>query len=361
MKKIKHNQKTVVIGLSGGVDSAVAALLLKRQGYKVIGAFMKNFSDTKNPFTGECSYLEDKKMARRVALHLKIPFVVFDFERQYKKLVIEKMYSAYRNGLTPNPDISCNAIIKFPLFWKEAKKLGADYISMGHYANIKKISKGYQLLAGKDKLKDQSYFLADLTQSDLEHTLFPLGNLTKSEVRKVAKKNHFPNWNRHGTVGICFVGQVNMQKFLNKKIKSKQGSVKDINNNIIGSHKGIEFYTIGQKVGEHIGINIKKPKEQAQKRFYIAKKVKPNTLIVAPEGHSLLFKKEIMIRSLHLINPKDKIPSKLKVRIRHLGQLYEGKLQKDRFVLDNSIQAVAPGQIAVFYYKNQVIGCAEIK
>lgn len=361
MKQQNNNKKTVVVGLSGGVDSSVCALLLKRQGYYVIGAFMKNFSDTKNPFTGECSYLEDKRMAQKIAAHLKIKFVVFDFEKEYKKYVIDVMYNDYKNGITPNPDILCNKLIKFPLFWEEAKKLGADYIAMGHYARTKKTKQGYELFSGLDSKKDQSYFLADLNQKDLEHTLFPLGELTKLEVRKIAKKNHFPNWNRHGTVGICFVGPVQMQSFLKKKIKAKKGLVKDPEGNIIGKHLGIPFYTIGQKAGEHIGISIKKPKKDAQKRFYVANKVKPNTLIVAPEDHAALKKKTISIKKLHLINPNETPPSHLKVKIRHLGQLHKGKLIKNTFIFEKPIEAVAPGQIAVLYHKDQVIGSGEIR
>ncbi|MEK6850520.1 MAG: tRNA 2-thiouridine(34) synthase MnmA [Nanoarchaeota archaeon] len=363
-KKLKNvkNKKTVVIGLSGGVDSAVSTLLLKKQGYNVIAAFMKNFSDTKNPYTGECSYLEDKKMAQRIASLLKIRFIVFDFEKQYKKYVIDEMYKSYSKGLTPNPDILCNKVIKFPLFWKEAKKLGADYIAMGHYARIKKTSKGYNLLAGKDKKKDQSYFLSDLSQSDLKHALFPLGNLTKQEVRNIAKKNHFPNWNKHGTVGICFVGQIDMQSFLKKKIKPKKGMVKDSKNNIIGTHIGISFYTIGQKVGEHVGIKIKKSPFLAQKRFYIAKKIKPNILIVAPEGNPMLKNNIIKIKNLHLINPYETIKNKnLKIRIRHLGQLHQGKLINNKFILKKPIESIAPGQIAVFYDKDKIIASAKIK
>lgn len=362
MKNKKNNQKTVVIGLSGGVDSSVTALLLKKQGYNVIGAFMKNFSDTKNPFTGECSYLEDKKMAQKIALQLKIPFIVFDFEKQYKKYVINQMYKDYKSGKTPNPDILCNKIIKFPMFYKEAKRLSADFIAMGHYAKIKKTKSGYYLLAGKDKEKDQSYFLAELSQKDLQHTLFPLGNLTKKQVRDIAKQNHFPNWSRHGTVGICFVGQVNMQSFLKKKIKPKSGIVKDQNNNIIGTHEGTHYYTIGQKVGEHIGIKINKPAQLAQERFYIAKKVKPNTLIVAPENHPLLLKKQISLKSIHLINSKENIPkSNIKVRIRHRGELHSGRLIKHTFILNKPINTLAPGQIAVFYNKDKVIASAEIR
>lgn len=358
---MKNKQQTIVLGLSGGVDSSVAAILLKKQGYNVIGAFMKNFSDTKNPFTGECSYLEDKRIAQRIANILKIKFVVFDFEKEYKKYVIDKMYSDYKKGITPNPDILCNKIIKFPLFWKEAKKLGADFIAMGHYAIIKKTNSGYQLLAGKDKSKDQSYFLSDLSQSDLEHTILPLGTMRKEKVRKIAKDNNLPNWNKHGTVGICFVGPVKMQSFLKKKIKTKKGIVKDQDGKVIGTHEGKQFYTIGQKAGEHVGIIINKPKKYSQKRFYIAKKLKNNILVVAPENSPLLKTSKVVIKNLNVINSKEKIPkSSLKARIRHLGQLHLGQLKSNKFIFAKPIESVAAGQYIVIYQKDKVIASGEI-
>ena len=359
---MKNNQKTVVIGLSGGVDSAVAALLLKKKGYKVIAAFMKNFSDTKNPLTGDCSYLEEKKMAQRVASKLKIPFVVFDFEKEYKNLVMDQMYKDYQKGLTPNPDISCNTIIKFPLFWEEAKKLGADYIAIGHYARIKKVGKEFQLFAGKDKSKDQSYFLYELSQQDLSHTLFPIGNLTKEEVRKTAKSLNFPNWNKKSTRGICFVGKVNMISFLSKKIKKSPGKVITPEGKTIGTHDGVQYYTIGQKVGPHLGIEIKK--EFPQEKYYIADKLKNNKLVVAPNGHPSLKKQEVKLINFHLINQKERVPKKLKARIRHLGILHSGNFEKEnqgyKFNFDRPLEAIAPGQSLVLYYKNRVIGGGQI-
>ena len=351
--------------MSGGVDSSVSALLLKKQGYKVIGAFMKNFSDSKNKLTGECLWLQDKKDAQKIAAILKIPLVTFDFEKEYKKQVIEPMFKAYAQGLTPNPDIQCNLIIKFPLFWKHAKKqLKADYIAMGHYAKIKKTSKGFELFAGKDKNKDQSYFLYKLSQKDLSHTLFPIGNYTKEQIRAIAKKNHFSNYNKPGTKGICFVGKVNMKSFLEKKIKQKPGKVLDAEGNIIGKHPGISYYTIGQRIGPHICIEITKPKGEEQLKWYIAKKIKPNTIIAAPEGHPILKKKFVIIKSLHLINPKEKIPQQLKARIRHLGQFYPGKLTKKSnkyiFTFKSPVSSIAEGQSLVLHHKNQVIGGGEI-
>lgn len=360
--------KTVVMALSGGVDSSVAAFNLKKQGCKVIGAFMKNFSETKNSLTGECLWVEEKKSAQKIANLLKIPFVVFDLEKEYANQVIKPMFKAYKKGLTPNPDILCNKKIKFPLFWKKAKKqFNADYMATGHYAGIKKTSKGFQLLAGKDKTKDQSYFLYQLSQADLSHALFPNGNLTKKQVRKIAKTNHFPNWNKHGTSGICFVGNINMKSFLEKKIPHKKGKILSPEGKQIGTHPGMQYFTIGQKLGEHLGIIINKPKEFAQKRWYIAKKIpKTNTIIAAPENHPILKRQKVIIKSLHLINPKDKIPkSNLTARIRHLGKFHKGTLKKQKshyiFTFNKPIESIAEGQSLVIYHKNQVLGGGEIR
>ena len=336
--------KTVLLGMSGGVDSSVAALLLKKQGYKVIGAFMKSFSGTKNPLTNECAYLEERKMAQKIAALLKIPL------------------KSYEKGLTPNPDILCNKTIKFPLLWKEAKKLKADYIATGHYAGIKKTPFGFQLLAGKDKTKDQSYFLSRLSQSDLSHTLFPLANLIKSKVRQIAKRNYFPNYNKKGTSGICFVGKINMKSFLEKKIKNKEGKIIDPEGNFIGYHPGIMYYTIGQRVGPRLGLTINK---HINDKWYVAEKKKNNVLVIAPKNHFILKKQIIKIKSLHLINPKEKIPSPLKARIRHLGALNKGILKRNKssyyFEFSKPIEQVAEGQFIVLYHKNQVVASGEIR
>lgn len=363
--KSNKTQKTVLLGLSGGVDSSVSALLLKKQGYEVIGCFLKCFSDTKDPLTGECSWVKEKQMAQKIAAHLEIPFVVLDLEKQYKKEVILPMIKGYSQGLTPNPDISCNTIIKFPWLWKEAKRLNCNLIATGHYARIKKTKSGFQLLSGKDKSKDQTYFLSELSQSDLEHTLFPIGNLIKNEVREIAKKNKFPNYNKKGTRGICFVGKVNMKSFLEKTLKNHPGKVLDENNNVLGTHPGIQYYTIGQRIGENIGIKITKPKVLSQSKLYIANKTKNNELIVVPENHPMLSKKEIILHNPHFINPKDKPPKLIQARIRHLGQLYSGKLIKKNgalaFIANSTIPSVAEGQFIVLYNKQICLGGAEIR
>ncbi len=353
--------KTVVLGMSGGVDSSVAALLLKKQGYKVIGVFMKNYSDTKDIFTGECSYLEDKRVAQKIAAILKIPLVTIDYEKQYKGQVINRMFQDYKKGLTPNPDTLCNKIIKFPALWKEAKRLKADYIATGHYAIIKKSKTGFELLQGKDKTKDQSYFLCDLTQEDLSHTLFPIGKLTKENIRKIAKKNKFPNWDRKGTSGICFIGRMDFKKFLKKKIREKPGSVLSIEGKIIGKHPGSSYFTIGERIGERKGFVIDKEFKSAfPSKLYVAQKVN-NNLVIVPENHPSLKTSQVLIKNLHLINPREKIPKVIQARIRHLGELHSGKLNKNIFKFNRPQEAIAPGQIIVLYSKDKLIASGEMR
>lgn len=349
--------------MSGGVDSSVAAILLKKQGYEVIGIFLKLYSDTKNKLTGECAWVEERKMAQKVAAILNIPLYTLDFENEYKKNVIDPMFKSYALGKTPNPDMLCNAIIKFPLLWKAAQNYNANYIATGHYAIIKKVKNEYTLLAGKDKEKDQSYFLADLSQKDLEHTLFPLGEYKKSDIRKYAKKNNLPNWNKQGTRGICFVGKTDMSQFLRQRIKENKGKIIDPAGNTIGIHQGSAYFTIGQRINATNTINMKKPKESATSRWYVAAKMK-NTIIGAPEGHPLLKRRKISIQSLHLINKKQKIPKTLKARIRHRGELHLGTLEKKKnkyeFIFKKPVDAIAEGQYIVLYNKEQVIGTGEI-
>lgn len=352
-------QKSVLLGMSGGVDSSVAALLLKKRGYNVIGAFMKNFSD-KNASNNQCNWKEELKSAKKIASLLNVKLIILDSEKQYKTQVLNPMFRAYKKGLTPNPDIFCNTIIKFPLLWKEAKKLKADCIATGHYARIKKTLKGFQLLQGKDKSKDQSYFLSELSQSDLQHIIFPIGNLTKSEVRKIAEKNKFPNYDKKGTAGICFIGKINMKSFLERRIKNKEGKVLDPEGNIIGKHPGSMYFTIGQRIGSRLGFEIKK---HLKGKWYIAEKRRNNIIIIAPKNSPLLKKQKLKIKKIHLINPKEKIPSNLKARIRHLGKLHKGKLSKKNhyyFTFFKPVEQIAPGQSIVIYNRINLIGKGEI-
>ncbi|MBM3232827.1 tRNA 2-thiouridine(34) synthase MnmA [Candidatus Pacearchaeota archaeon] len=362
---MKNQRKKVVIGLSGGVDSSVAALLLKKKGYEVVGVFFKLYSDTKNKSTGECKYLEDLKMARKVAMILEIPLHVLDYEKDYKNKVLGPMFEGYKRGKTPNPDIACNKVIKFPLLLTAARKLEAEYISTGHYARVRRRGKVWELFSGADKDKDQSYFLSDLSQNHLSRTIFPLGHYKKKDVRDIARKEGLPNWDKHGTVGICFVGQDNMRNFLRTKIREKKGRVVMPDGTEIGEHNGAFFYTEGQKAGESSGIKLVKPYGLAQKRFYVVSKdVKKNIIKVAPEGDIRLCRKRINIGKVHMIGPGSSLNGKVCARIRHLGEYHEGKVVrvggKMYFESDKPISSIASGQIIVFSIKNKVLGCAEI-
>lgn len=379
--KKKPKQK-VLLAMSGGVDSSVAALLLKKKGYDVYGAFMKNWSDTKNKITGQCAWVEEREHAIKIAAKLEIPIITLDFENQYKKLVIDEMFKKYKKGITPNPDIDCNQKIKFPLFLKEAQKRGIDLIATGHYARIKKISNTkysipntksriqkttYELHRAKDESKDQSYFLYRQNQNDLAHTLFPIGNLTKKKVRKIAEKNNFQNANKKGTVGICFVGKVNLKEFLQKRIKPKKGKILDPEGKTIGEHDGIYYYTIGQRIGPRYGFEIQRDKSTGElKKWYVAKKdAKRNILIVAPEGHPLNLRDEIIIEDLHLIDETEKnfkknIPRKVYSRIRQVGELIPTQLIKKRnkiiAKLNKPIMGISSGQAIVLYDKTKCLG-----
>ena len=361
--------------MSGGVDSSVAALLLKRQGYEVIGAFMKNWSDTKNELTGECSWKDDRKVAMSIASKIGIPLITLDFEKQYKKDVISPMFDLYRKGITPNPDIDCNNKVKFPLLWQAAKKLGAEFIATGHY--IRKSKDGKKLLRAKDEGKDQSYFLYRIGKKDIAYSLFPVGELMKKQVREIARANKFPNFDRKSTVGICFVGKVNLKKFLQVKIPPKEGKILGPKGSQIGKHDGIYYYTIGQRIGPRFGIEVERGnssklgqvrgKGQKLKRWYVASKnQKKNEIVAAPEGHPLNYRKEIVMKNFHTINKnhisKIKRGDKIKVlsRIRHVGELLPSILKysnnKYKVTLNKPITGLSEGQAIVLYKGEEVIG-----
>ncbi|MCU0642417.1 MAG: tRNA 2-thiouridine(34) synthase MnmA, partial [archaeon] len=308
--------------------------------------------------------LTDEHFARIIAKHLKIRFVSLNTKEQYRKEVIEPMIKDYQKGLTPNPDVSCNTLIKFPILLEQAKKLKADYIATGHYARINKTKSGFKLLQAKDPGKDQSYFLYQLNQKILSKLIFPIGNLTKKEVRKIAKQHKFLNWNKPGTTGVCYLGKTpNIKSFLEKKIKQKKGRIISPEGEVLGTHPGISYFTIGQKILEHLGMHINKPKEHAQERYYVADKRKSNILIAAPENHPFLLKKKVFIRNFHLINPNQSFSYPgLTARIRHLGELHKGELSNNRiFTFQKPVKGIAEGQAIVLYHKNRVIGGGEIR
>ena len=359
-------KQKVLLGLSGGVDSAVAALILKEQGYEVIGAFLKCFSNNKNQITSECNYIEDKKEAQKISSILKIKFIELDYEKEYAKTVMEPMFKAYSKGITPNPDSLCNKTIKFPYLWKEAKKHNCNLIATGHYIKKIKNNNKYYLKIPKDQSKDQSYFLYHLTQKDLNHSIFPIGNYTKTEVRNIAKQNNFPNWNKKGTKGLCFIGNINMKQFLKQKIKNKQGIIKNPENEIIGKHDGIMFYTIGERMKENSEVKIdNKYKNKVKSKLYVSKKnIKRNELTIAPKNHKILKNSKFYIKKINWMSGKPK-SQEILIRTRHLGNLINAKIKKEKnkikINLKEPIQGIAEGQSAVIYSKSKImLGGGEI-
>lgn len=341
---MKKKTQKVVLALSGGVDSSLAAAWLKEQGYEVIGAFMKNWTDSQT-MRGECPWQEDRRDAVRVAAFLNIPLVTFDFEKEYRQQVAEYIFREYEAGRTPNPDVLCNSEVKFPLFWREAKKKGADLIATGHHVRVKKKGSGWQLLAGKDKEKDQSYFLHRLTQDDLSHTLFPIGEYTKDRVRKMARRLGLPTADRRSTRGICFVGRVSMPKFLGQVIKEKPGMVKTTSGEVVGKHQGLAPFTVGQRHGFGVGGGVV---------YYVVEKdVETNTLVVGGKNDPGLWKKELWLNDVHWISGQPRLPLKCRARIRYRGELMPAKVSvlDSRFlvVFNKPVWAPAPGQFVVCY------------
>ena len=351
----KKKKEKILIGLSGGVDSAVVLYLLKKEGYQVEAAFLKNFSEKINK-DYKCPWREDRLEAYKVASFLKVPIVTFDFEKEYKEKVLNYLFTSYQKGLTPNPDILCNSEIKFKLFLNKAQKLGFTKIAMGHYAIIKKDKNGYHLLKGKDKLKDQSYFLAGLNQKQLASSLFPLGNLNKEKVRQIAHKINLPNAQRKDSQGICFLGKINLKDFLAKKIAKKEGQIIDTQGNILGQHEGLFFYTIGQRKGINIG---------GSGPWYVIKKdLENNILIVGHENDLELYQKEIIVKALHFLNKEYKLPLKAQGQIRYRQKDQNLKIfrenNKYKVIFREKQKGVAPGQILAIYKKRELIASAII-
>jgi tRNA-specific 2-thiouridylase len=335
-------KKKVFVGLSGGVDSSVSAFLLKKRGYDVTGIHIKGYN------VDGCAE-EDAIMARRSAGWLGIPFYVWDMEKEYKEEVVNYMVSAYESGITPNPDVVCNKEIKFGLFYKRARLLGADFIATGHYARIGK--KGSIILSAKDSSKDQTYFLWAIRKEALARTLFPLGNLLKSKVRKIAIKAGLPNATRKDSQGVCFLGKLKMADFLSQYIKEDPGPINSVKGELLGTHKGLQFYTLGQR---HLGIK----NMGASESLYVAKKDKEkNALILAPENHPLLFVKKIYLKDINIFSSELTLSEKGKdilVRVRYRQPLFKASLKiskgdKGVVIFQEPCQFVAPGQSAVFY------------
>lgn len=286
MRGPKNTRKKVYVGMSGGVDSSVSALLLKEQGYDVTGVFIKVWQ----PDNTDCGWKDERRDAMRVAAVLDIPFLTFDFNEQYKREVVDYMIEEYRAGRTPNPDIMCNRHVKFGSFLKQALADGVDFVATGHYAqNMFNTEKGvYELHEGSDKNKDQSYFLWTLGQADLKHILFPIGHLQKSEVRKIAEKHGFPVFDKKDSQGVCFIGHLDMKEFLKSNIETKKGDVLNIAGEVIGEHDGAALYTIGERHGFLITKSTEDGTDGThavhESHFIISKNILKNTITVTPKS-----------------------------------------------------------------------------
>ncbi len=348
-------QPSVLVGMSGGVDSSVSAALLKQQGFEVIGGFIKNWSDSKDLWTGECQWRGERRDAMRVAAKLGIPLLTFDFEEAYRDRVVRELFRGYEAGETPNPDVLCNEAIKFGLFLDEAKKLGVDYVAMGHYAQIHREDGIAHLVRGLDPDKDQSYFLYRVPQSALAMTQFPIGHLRKPEVRELARQFDLPVAEKPDSQGICFIGKLDMREFLRKKIPSKPGEIIDQDGKLIGHHEGLDQYTIGQRQGIEVASGH---------AWYVAKKdVETNRLIVVPSAdHPLLFACEAVVHDLHWtrgVPPVASCEVEVQVRYRQTPSKATLSLEGDdriRLVFHEPVKAVAPGQSAVIYQNDECLG-----
>lgn len=392
--------KKVVVGLSGGVDSSVAAFMLKQRGYEVIGLFMKNWHDDTVTKSDECPWLEDSNDALLVAEKIGIPFQTVDLSKAYKERIVDYMFREYEHGRTPNPDVLCNREIKFDVFLKIALELGADYVATGHYCRKEEGEvdgeKYFRLLSGKDPNKDQSYFLCQLSQEQLGKTLFPIGHLLKSEVREIAAQQNLITAEKKDSQGLCFVGKVHLPDFLQQKLKPKTGNIIEIDakseiylppqiysevqtnlaeqaqkikykpthGNVVGTHMGAHFYTIGQRKGLHVG-------GKPEPLFVIDTDVIENIIYVGQgKDHPGLFKKIIFIpvTDLHWVRPDLALPVgqelAVQARIRYRQPLRSATLHatsEGMYVdFDETQSAVTPGQFVAWYLGEELVGSGVI-
>lgn len=347
---VRRRARKVFVGLSGGVDSAVSAALLKEQGYDVTGVFIRAWQPEWLP----CTWREERRDAMKVALALDIPFLFLDAEKEYKQGVVDRMLEEYKKNRTPNPDVLCNREIKFGIFWQFAKDRGADFIATGHYVDII----DGELREGRDKEKDQSYFLWTLAPEDLSHTLFPVGKMEKSEVRALAKKFGLPVAEKKDSQGICFMGDVSMEDFLSHYIRALPGKVLNAYGEVIGKHEGLIYYT----VGERRGFEVLKKGESAGPFYIVAKEVKKNVLIVSDKEEEIreLSPRKVVIDKPNWITVPEE--GNLVARIRYRGEklpcmlgLHGKKLVVE---FEESVRGLSLGQSIVFYKGETCLGGA---
>lgn len=388
--------KRVVVGLSGGVDSSVAAYLLKEQGYEVIGMFMKNWHDDTVTISNECPWLDDSNDAMIVAQQLGIPFQAIDLSKEYKERIVDYMFAEYQRGRTPNPDVLCNREIKFDVFLNSAVKLGADFVATGHYCRKGELEKDgkrlYQLLAGKDPNKDQSYFLCQLTQAQLSKALFPVGELLKPEVRAIARKAGIATAEKKDSQGLCFVGKVHLPDFLQQRLEVKKGNVIEVSGEaavfkngfsnddlahitqpylltpevgeVVGEHQGAHYYTIGQRRGLNIG-GFEKP------LFVIGTDTEKNVIYTGMgEDHPGLYRKGLFIPSTdeHWVRGDLRLSvgeiKKYQARIRYRqpleGCILHKKSEGLYIIFDRPQRGITPGQFAAWYDGEELVGSGVI-
>jgi tRNA-specific 2-thiouridylase len=341
-------KKRVIVGMSGGVDSSVAALLLKEQGYDVVGLFMQNWEEEAG---GYCTAKEDYEDVRSICAQIGIPVLSLNFAKEYKDNVFKDFIEGLQRGLTPNPDILCNREIKFKVFYEKAKSIGGDYMATGHYVR----TDGQRLLKGVDPQKDQSYFLAAINPHVLKDVLFPVGEIHKSQVREIAKKNGLVTQNKKDSTGICFIGERKFHEFLKNFIPYTEGDFKTLEGDVVGQHRGCAYYTLGQR--RHLGLG-----GAGSRWFVIEKDIKNNVVYVErDEHHPKLFKKELMAHNLNFINSpsSSSFEACAKVRYRQEDQKCFVYLKSDasaHVIFDRPQRAVTSGQYVVFYHEDHCLG-----
>ena len=340
----------VFVGLSGGVDSSVSAALLKEQGHDVTGVFIKTW----HPDFLSCTWKDDRLDAMRVAAHLDIPFVTLDLEEEYKKNVADYMIEEYKLGRTPNPDVMCNKNVKFGGFLKYALANGADFVATGHYARNDKTTT-YRLFEGVDKNKDQSYFLWTLTQDQLQHILFPVGDIPKPEVRKLAEKYELPTATKKDSQGVCFLGKLDMTEFLEHYVPKKRGDVLNEVGEIIGWHDGAVFHTLGSRHG----FTITKKTTSDSPYFVVSKDLTANTITVAHKEEGSLSatgSRQLHLKNVNWISGVPSTEKKFSAKIRYRGEHLPCKVIDTTVEFAEKIEPVAPGQSIVIFDGEECLG-----